>query len=206
MLLQEVTDNDEDGGSVLAVLQRALCTPPTAEEEEEDVLSYNLTLPHCADDYFCILLARRGLFKPVSIETRAEAFGGSNMGRGLITLRATLNCGARIQVNTAHLESLKIGARQRKEQLAQIIRQLRGAAADGCTAFFAGDTNLRENEVPATDVAKTIVEEAKRAQPLPSNHTQAAVRKKAKIQAKLADAWVLAGAPDEHKFTWDTGK
>ena len=197
VMLQEVTDNGDS--SVLAALQRALCTPPTEEEDEDEVPTYNLYTPHRTDMYFCLLLARRGVFS-ADMESSARAFPNSAMGRGIISLSGKLvDDGPKIQAITAHLESLKMGTEARKQQFASVIEKLRESAGNGVTAFFGGDTNLRENEVLASEVAKTIAEEAKR-----GKVSKSAALKKAKKLPKIGDAWVMAGANDKEKFTWDT--
>ncbi len=196
VMLQEVTDTGDS--SVLAALQRALCTPPTEEEDADEVLSYNMYTPHRTDMYFCLLLARRGVFS-ADVESTARAFRNSMMGRGIISLRGTLaDDGPMIHAFTAHLESLKMGTAARKQQFTSILADMREEADDGVTTLFGGDTNLRENEILASEVAKTVTEEAKR------DSGTATGRKRAKKVAKIGDAWVMAGANDKEKFTWDT--
>lgn len=140
VLLPEVKDIPDSDGvqSVLAMLQHALFSPPTAEEkdEEDDLLTYNLTMPHCSNEYLCMLLATDWL------KAKTDVF-----------VRGRLSSGAQIHVYTSHRDNLTIVAAQRELLFKHIMAACRSSAPEGATAILGGDTNLREYEVHASNVA-----------------------------------------------------
>lgn len=142
--------------------------------------------------YFCILLTRNNLF--YNPETTTHTFPTSKMGRAYISASGTISNGTHLFIATSHLESLKDSSEERKNQFSQILTMMRDKVENGYSTFFAGDTNLRESEVSAKQIQKV----------LPSNQQ---LNKKPKTALnKFGDAWVLAGSPDNHKFTWDVAK
>lgn len=199
---------------VIEVTNNSISSPPAAPKQPASKsanpkspakLAYDMHLPHATHGYFCVLLVRRGLLRAGSLRVSAEAFENSMMMRGLISLQGQLSQdGARVAFLTSHLESLPFSAERRKSQLADIVQQCRELATSGCTAIFGGDTNLREREISAYDVAKTPVAEAKRNAAANAAATSTRRTKRTRVEQKLGDAWVMAGCPERSKFTWDT--
>lgn len=109
---------------------------------------------------------------------------------------------------TSHLESLKQGAVERKNQLAQILDLMRSQNKGACV--FAGDTNLREAEVPGSQIRKTVTTPPSSAKngEVESAEDVAPARKRRRKErdvnsGKFLDAWLAAGGIMEQKFTWD---
>jgi len=129
--------------------------------------------PVSDSEYFCVLASRL----PV-LESWRRPFPGSAMGRALLGARlgAGLDAGLDdaaqpdLLVTTAHLESLKAGSAERVAQLEQALRLI---ADHPGPAVFAGDTNLRDAEVPRAPSA-----------------------------AEVDDAWIAAGSPRAADHTW----
>ncbi|CAN8063490.1 unnamed protein product [Agarophyton chilense] len=139
--------------------------------------------------YFCLLLTRKNLlYNP---ETTFESFQTSNMCRGFVSASGIIHSGAMLFFVTSHLESLKESSVERKNQLGQLLDLMRHKVDEGYCVFFAGDTNLREAEVPASQIIKHTA------------NALAAPKKRKSTKERFSDVWVLAGAPEQHKFTWD---
>lgn len=79
-----------------------------------------------------------------------------------------------LRVVTGHLESLRSSADLRKLQLAYAVDRLLEHPGP---AVFAGDTNLRDAELPGVPRLGEVV-----------------------------DAWEAAGSPPAHRFTWDPNR
>lgn len=168
--------------------------------QPQSQLQYNM---HCDPEwpttlpYFCAMLTRKNLFHG-DVKSNAIRFPTSDMLRGYIHVNAMLKNndstenGHKVSLVTSHLESLQSGAVKRKEQLAEILELQRDMVAKGHITVFAGDTNLREAEVPAKQIQK----------PQKAGSTRST--KRARLEPKFQDAWVLNGMVDKHKFTWDT--
>lgn len=156
-----------------------------------------------ADDlpYFPLLLTRSGLFRDASVDTTAVLFPASRMHRGYICTSGELTeCGLRVAFLTSHLESLKESTKFRQAQLFRIFDRQRELVEKGVITIFGGDTNLREAEVPASEVVKTVAAEKKRQE----GWEAPAKRRRVGAKEKLVDAWLAAGAEANEKFTWDT--
>lgn len=104
-----------------------------------------------------------------------------------------------VHIYTSHLESMKsegvIGSRSqdyRIKQLLETTTHLLDHAGIGQAALFAGDTNLRNDEVvsPRASVDVNL-----------SPSYDAAFRPKK--TAAIVDSFEQAGEPNKHKFTWD---
>lgn len=165
---------------------------------------------HCGSEwsetlpYFSAMFTRHDLFltdDTYSSDSVQFPPTKSVMFRGYVHVSGTLRntSGARtpqkVSLITSHLESLKDGAVNRKLQLKDILDVQREKANDNFVTIFTGDTNLRENEVPAREIEKQKVKidgESK--------------KKRARTNPKFQDAWVLNGCNDQHKFTWDMAK
>lgn len=193
--LQEVTEPTYE------IIHRALCTPPKAQDEDQcdttqAEVCYDMHVPQEWPNelpYYSLMLTKQGALKQTSMT--AERFAGSRMQRGFVRVDGTLTTagGGGVAVTTAHLESLQQGSVQRKEQMAQILEELRGAVDNGDVAVFAGDTNLREAEVSARLVQKTA----------PKKDGETGTVKRRKVEPKFQDAWILGGSQPDEKYTWD---
>lgn len=212
-----VIDDDDDTpppprqAAARAALARAAASAAGAAstcvataKKRGNALVYEMHLPHATYGYFCVLLIRRGLLRAGSVSVRAHAFEGSIMMRGLITVSGRLeSTGGRVTFLTSHLESLPMGATRRQSQFSEIVNHCREVSLQGGTAIFAGDTNLREREISAMDVAKTRAAEAKRNAAANAAATSRAAKRK-RVDQKVGDAWVMAGCMDKWKYSWDT--
>lgn len=150
--------------------------------------------------YFPILLTKADLFKEKSAETTAARFLASRMHRGFICVSGILKESEQhVVFFTSHLESLKESTDIRKDQLLQIFDRQRNLVETGAITVFAGDTNLREAEVSAAEVVKTVAAEKKRQE----NGQAHAKKRRVAPKNKFVDAWLAAGADPDEKFTWD---
>lgn len=212
--LQELTNV-----SYKRVLQ-ALCTPPVCDSKgsnQDDHVQHAsgdvhtptnssasqvLYTMHCPSEwyenlpYFCAMLTRRNLFSSIP-QLVANRFSSSKMFRGYIHLSGTLISKRDLSIITTHLESLPQSSLERKQQLLQILDVQRDCVASGHISIVAADTNLRENEVSARLIQKTLPVN------VGSGQGSEPKRKKSRVQAKFQDAWVLNGMNPETKFTWD---
>eukprot|EP00439_Symbiodinium_sp_Y106_P038888 s2565_g4.t1 len=164
-----------------------LAAPQILGTEYEILVPKNPPLPY----YVAILLDRKRLVKLG--ETVTVSFPSTQMGRQLLTIAVELKekpkAGA-LLLATAHLESTKDHAVERKRQLTQSLRYLQKAvgkppagvpgAPPIAAAMFGGDLNIRDEEVKA--VHKEMGEDAK----------------------GLADVWSFCGFPEADRWTWDT--
>lgn len=151
--------------------------------------------------YFPVTLVRDGLLDDLSVD--CQRFEGSKMHRGYICVKGFLKT-SKIPVAfyNSHLESLKNSSETRKMQLMHIFEMMRKDEEEGRVAMFAGDTNLRETEVSAREVYKTLT--AEKARGGESERPKKRKRMTTVTKKKLVDAWLAAGAPEAEKFTWDT--
>lgn len=176
---------------------------PADEAEKSETPSYNFHMGDSwAEDlpYFPVLLTRSGLFKDGSSETTAERFPASRMHRAYICTSGELKAsGLRTAFLTSHLESLKESKDMRKAQLFRVFDRQRELVESGAITVFGGDTNLREAEVPASEVVKTVAAEKKR-QECGEAPTK---RRRVLTKEKFVDAWLTAGADADERFTWD---
>jgi tyrosyl-DNA phosphodiesterase 2 len=166
----------------VVLLQEAV--PPTLEllsakqvlgDAYEFLTPENPRMPY----YVAILIHKRLARKLASKEIE---FPTSKMGRQLLAATIQfegLKCPPLV-VSTAHLESTKDHAAERKRQLARSMRFLREAVRSSGAAMLAGDLNLRDDEVRA-------------------------VQKELQAEAEgILDAWTYCGSPGDAKWTWDT--
>lgn len=219
VLLQEVTAES------LPILLKALCEqnqtcapsaqkskpPHTADPHPSTSIHNETPKPfysfHVGDSwaetlpYFPVMLTRIGLLTDSTVT--CERFPASKMHRAYISVRGKLSLtGLCVTFITSHLESLKEGTAQRKDQLQQLFHFMRDCVSDGHTTIFGGDTNLRETEVPAKDVHKTLAAERAR-----KDKGEERPKKRRRVEGgKFVDAWLAAGGVEEHKFTWDMTK
>ncbi|OLQ15685.1 Tyrosyl-DNA phosphodiesterase 2 [Symbiodinium microadriaticum] len=164
-----------------------LAAPQTLGTEYEILVPKDPPLPY----YVAILLDRKRLVKlgePVTVP-----FPSTQMGRQLLTIVVELKEKPKagpLLLATAHLESTKDHAVERKRQLTQSLRYLQKAvgkppagvpgAPPVAAALFGGDLNIRDEEVKA--VHKEMGEDAR----------------------GLADVWCFCGSPEADRWTWDT--
>lgn len=146
----------------------------------EVVVPQNPPLPY----YVAILLDKKRLRRLG--EPQTLPFSSSQMGRQLLAVTVELvgaDAGP-LLLATAHLESTKDHATERKRQLLQSLRHLRQAVCKTpkgvSAALLGGDLNIRDEEVKA--VHKDLGDEAQ----------------------GFADLWSFCGAPETERWTWDT--
>lgn len=190
-----------------SVIQKALCqrNPQASPKSENDPDMYYTM--HCHPEwsdthpYFCAMLTREKLFKgDQSEDSKCIPFIRTNMLRGYVHVYGLLEPSSiKVSLVTSHLESLAQGSECRKEQLGQLLDLQRDMVEDGYCTIFAGDTNLRENEVSARLIQKKA---------LPDKTAVAVNRpsKKTKTLPKFQDAWVVNGEDADNKFTWDMSR
>lgn len=146
----------------------------------EVVVPQNPPLPY----YVAILLDKKRLRRLG--EPQTLPFSSSQMGRQLLAVTVELvgvDAGP-LLLATAHLESTKDHATERKRQLLHSLRHLRQAVCKTpravSAALLGGDLNIRDEEVKA--VHKDLGDEAH----------------------GFADLWSFCGAPEAERWTWDT--
>lgn len=187
-------------------------------EGKREGMSYDL---HVGDreGYFVMMFVRKGLFKAGSVDVQKDPFLRSQQGRSLIMVSGELaKGGLRCAFFTSHLESLAQGATIRKVQLADIFDRSRELVENGYSTVFAGDTNLREAEISAKEVYKTLAAEEKRQALVKADSKADAAgrsegeseprkpRKRTRVDSaslKFSDAWLMAGGDKNHQYTWD---
>lgn len=190
-----------------SVIHKALCQRnPQASPKSDNDPDMHYTM-HCHPEwpdtyrYFCAMLTREKLFKDdQSEDSKCVPFVRTNMLRGYIYVHGLLESSSiKVSLVTSHLESLAQSSECRKEQLHQLLDLQRDMVEDGYCTIFAGDTNLRENEVSAKLIQKKA---------LPANTAVAVNRpsEKRKTLPKFQDAWVVNGEDAENKFTWDMSR
>ena len=94
--------------------------------------------PVSDSEYFCAIAVAPTL-RPTGAWRRR--FPGSSMGRALLALEVDW-AGRPLLVCTAHLESLRSGAAQRRQQVVAVADALRSHEGP---ALYGGDTNLRSD-------------------------------------------------------------
>jgi len=135
--------------------------------------------------YVAILLDKKRVKK---LSVKEIAFPTTRMGRQLLaaTVEFPQHGGPPLVLSTAHLESTKGEASERKKQLGISMRFLQQASRQqlgshsGGAALLAGDLNLRDEEVKA--VQRDLQSEA----------------------AGIIDAWSFCGSPADARWTFDT--
>ncbi|XP_008845319.1 tyrosyl-DNA phosphodiesterase 2 [Nannospalax galili] len=124
------------------------------------------------EGYFTAILLKKQRVKFISQEI--VPFPNTKMMRNLLCVHVSLT-GREFYLMTSHLESTREHAAERMDQL-RIVFQKMQEAPESTTVIFAGDTNLRDQEVT-------------RCGGLPSN---------------VFDAWEFLGRPKHCRYTWDT--
>ncbi|CAK8994711.1 unnamed protein product [Durusdinium trenchii] len=117
-------------------------------------------------------------------EVETVPFPKSQMGRQLLLVKVDVPASAGpagpLLLATAHLESTKDHAVERKRQLLQALRLLRKRVPPKGAALLAGDLNIRDEEV--REVQKELGDDA----------------------AAFSDVWSFCGSPESDRWTWDT--
>lgn len=170
---------------VAALLQEAV--PPALELlSAPQVLggTYDVIVPKSPPmPYYVAILLDRRRAKRLENGVTEITFPGSRMGRQLLAVNVEFPGfpGPPLLLSTAHLESTKDCAAERKRQLAQALRFLRKVQnhAQGA-ALLAGDLNLRDEEVKS--VQRELGPEAE----------------------GIVDGWMYCGSPEGARWTWDT--
>ncbi|XP_006977192.1 tyrosyl-DNA phosphodiesterase 2 [Peromyscus maniculatus bairdii] len=124
------------------------------------------------EGYFTAILLKKGRVKFKSQEI--VPFPNTKMMRNLLCVNVSLG-GNEFCLMTSHLESTREHSAERISQLKTVFQKMQ-EAPDSTTVIFAGDTNLRDQEVTKCGG-------------LPDN---------------VFDAWEFLGKPKHCQYTWDT--
>lgn len=133
--------------------------------------SYNIITGN-EEGYFTAILLKKGRVKFKSQEI--IPFPNTKMMRNLLCVNVSLG-GNEFCLMTSHLESTREHSAERINQLKTVFQKMQ-EATDSTTVIFAGDTNLRDQEVIKCGG-------------LPDN---------------VFDAWEFLGKPKHCRYTWDT--
>ncbi|XP_075389410.1 tyrosyl-DNA phosphodiesterase 2 [Tenrec ecaudatus] len=124
------------------------------------------------DGYFTAIMLKKSRVKLKSQEI--IPFPSTEMMRNLLRVHVTVS-GNDLCLMTSHLESTKGHAKERVSQLKVVLKEMQ-EAPESATVIFAGDTNLRDQEVTKCGG-------------LPDN---------------ILDVWEFLGKPKHCQYTWDT--
>ncbi|XP_055470495.1 tyrosyl-DNA phosphodiesterase 2 [Psammomys obesus] len=124
------------------------------------------------EGYFTAILLKKGRAKFKSQEI--VPFPNTKMMRNLLCVNVSLG-GNEFCLMTSHLESTREHSAERINQLRMVFQKMQ-ETPDSTTVIFAGDTNLRDQEVIKCGG-------------LPDN---------------VFDAWEFLGKPKHCQYTWDT--
>ncbi|XP_018419286.1 PREDICTED: tyrosyl-DNA phosphodiesterase 2-like, partial [Nanorana parkeri] len=122
--------------------------------------------------YFTAIMLKKSRAKLVSQEI--VPFPTTSMMRNLLVVNVKL-CGNDICLMTSHLESTKEHAKERLKQLGVVLQKILEVPSS-TTVIFAGDTNLRDQEV----------------------------KKIGGLPSPIMDVWEFLGKPEHCRYTWDT--
>ncbi|XP_069074835.1 tyrosyl-DNA phosphodiesterase 2 isoform X2 [Pleurodeles waltl] len=145
--------------------------PPYLAYLEKRAVSYTI-IPGNEDGYFTAIMLKKSKVKMISQEI--TPFPSSSMMRNLLTVHTSVS-GNNLCLMTSHLESTKEHASERLNQLQIVLKKI-SEVPESSTVIFAGDTNLRDQEVSKIGG-------------LPSN---------------ILDIWECLGKPEHCRYTWDT--
>lgn len=124
------------------------------------------------EGYFTAIMLKKSRVKFKSQEI--IPFPNTRMMRNLLCVHASIS-GNELFLMTSHLESTRGHAEERMNQFKMVLKKIEEAPASA-TVIFAGDTNLRDQEVTKCGG-------------LPSN---------------ISDVWEFLGKPKHCRYTWDT--
>ncbi|ELW68780.1 Tyrosyl-DNA phosphodiesterase 2 [Tupaia chinensis] len=145
--------------------------PPYYSYLKKRANSYEIITGH-GEGYFTAIMVKRSRVKLKSHEV--VPFPTTKMMRNLLCAHVDL-AGNELYLMTSHLESTRGHAKERMNQLKIVLQKMEEAPASA-TVIFAGDTNLRDQEVTKCGG-------------LPSN---------------ILDVWEFLGRPKHCQYTWDT--
>ncbi|KAM6184907.1 tyrosyl-DNA phosphodiesterase 2 [Rhynchocyon petersi] len=124
------------------------------------------------EGYFTAILLKKSR---VTLKSQAIIpFPSTGMMRNLLCVHVTVS-GNELYLMTSHLESTKEHAKERINQLKIVLKEMQ-EVPESATVIFAGDTNLRDQEVTKCGG-------------LPNN---------------ILDVWEFLGKPEHCRYTWDT--
>ncbi|XP_074843684.1 tyrosyl-DNA phosphodiesterase 2 isoform X1 [Carettochelys insculpta] len=145
--------------------------PPYFSYLQKRAVSYTI-IPGNIDGYFTAIMLKNSRVKFLRHEI--IPFPTTSMMRNLLVVHVNIS-GNELCLMTSHLESTKSHAKERINQLRQVLKTMQ-EASESTTVIFGGDTNLRDHEV--TEVGG-----------LPNN---------------ILDIWEFLGKPEHCHYTWDT--
>lgn len=124
------------------------------------------------DGYFTAILLKKSRVKLKSHEI--IPFPNTQMMRNLLCVRASVS-GNELYLMNSHLESTREHAEDRASQFRMVLKKMQ-EAPESATVIFAGDTNLRDQEVT----------------------------KCGGLPGSITDVWEFLGKPKHCRYTWDT--
>ncbi|CAM4507921.1 unnamed protein product [Lepidochelys olivacea] len=145
--------------------------PPYFSYLQKRAVSYTI-IPGNIDGYFTAIMLKKSRVK--FLRQEIIPFPTTSMMRNLLVVHVNIS-GNELCLMTSHLESTKGHAKERLNQLRQVLKTMQ-EASESTTIIFGGDTNLRDHEV--TQVGG-----------LPNN---------------ILDIWEFLGKPGHCRYTWDT--
>ncbi|XP_030408405.1 tyrosyl-DNA phosphodiesterase 2 [Gopherus evgoodei] len=145
--------------------------PPYLSYLQKRAVSYTI-IPGNIDGYFTAVMLKKSRVK--FLRQEIIPFPTTSMMRNLLVVHVNIS-GNELCLMTSHLESTKGHAKERLNQLRQVLKTMQ-EASESTTIIFGGDTNLRDHEV--TQVGG-----------LPNN---------------ILDIWEFLGKPEHCRYTWDT--
>ncbi|XP_076999880.1 tyrosyl-DNA phosphodiesterase 2 isoform X2 [Tamandua tetradactyla] len=145
--------------------------PPYYSYLKKRARSYEIITGH-EEGYFTAIMLKKSRVKLKSQEI--IRFPGTKMMRNLLCVHVSV-LGNELCLMTSHLESTRGHAKERINQLKVVLKKMQ-EAPESATVIFAGDTNLRDQEVTKCGG-------------LPNN---------------ILDVWELLGKPEHCQYTWDT--
>ncbi|XP_034618324.1 tyrosyl-DNA phosphodiesterase 2 [Trachemys scripta elegans] len=138
---------------------------------QKRAVSYTI-IPGNIDGYFTAIMLKKSRVK--FLRQEIIPFPTTSMMRNLLVVHVNIS-GNELCLMTSHLESTKGHAKERLNQLRQVLKTMQ-EASESTTVIFGGDTNLRDHEV--TQVGG-----------LPNN---------------ILDIWEFLDKPGHCRYTWDT--
>lgn len=145
--------------------------PPYYSYLKKRASNYEIITGH-EEGYFTAIMLKKSRVKFKSQEI--ILFPNTKMMRNLLCVHASVS-GNELCLMTSHLESTRGHAKERMNQLKMVLKKMQ-EAPESASVIFAGDTNLRDQEVTKCGG-------------LPNN---------------VLDIWEFLGKPKHCQYTWDT--
>uniref|UniRef100_A0A9L0RV11 Tyrosyl-DNA phosphodiesterase 2 n=1 Tax=Equus caballus TaxID=9796 RepID=A0A9L0RV11_HORSE len=145
--------------------------PPYYSYLKKKASSYEIITGN-EEGYFTAIMLKKSRVKFKSQEI--IPFPDTKMMRNLLCVHVSVS-GNELFLMTSHLESTRGHAKERINQLKMVLKKIQ-EAPESATIIFAGDTNLRDQEVTKCGG-------------LPNN---------------ILDVWEFLGKPKHCQYTWDT--